>query len=559
MKNSIYTIAAILVLIVTNIGCQKNNSNPSSTTTDIGSALESLATETINVDSITSNYSDELIQQMTRASSITNPGNSVNLSAAKSYTSQNTSYLDERNWGRDFTFTLPSSIQVTSGQSGNNWVQLQFKPKNSASMICVYRGSGAFNSTSPGCSVSNGNAYQFDYCIQEDIYLSLSCNENIDNCRSHPNVANLSGLSTVAASEVSLNLVSGDSCAETSVVAQLTNIQQTNPSLSCGDVITDSSQLTGSTLDCRNHSGPGLVIATSNKTVDGSGFKILTGPNVSAGILATGEGLKVRAFEVQGDSAAKDRTVGILMFDSKNGEVLTNIVSYLSIGIDYYGKIQNLSQIRLKNNIVAQIKNFGIRLHVEDGITLNDPEIQENIITEIDQFALRVKTSRFTLRGSHNNQLSNVRQYAYLSHGDLQVDGLDIRGMNLTAQAVFVAEANSLMVQNSNLSTVRNDFGVGLHVYNTQQVYINNVTSSSGDVGIKLAVDRSGINMNVSMQNTNINGQRTAGVMAQTNGEGRFSQLLIQNSNLSDNPAGYSIWQVPGYAGTQPSVQNTRL
>lgn len=558
-QKSLGFISAMTVSALISIGCQRNNSSPSPEAMTSDAHTNSLASDTINLESETANYSDELIQDMSRTSTITNPGSAVTLTGTQDYSGNNTSYLDERNWGRDFRFTLPGSVQVTAGQPGNNWIKFTMKEKNAPSIVCVYRGNGIASSTTNGCSVSNGNSYQLDYCISEEIFQSQQCNVDIDNCVSHPNKESISALDTVAATEVSLNLVSGDTCSSTSVSMNLNNIQQTNASLSCGDVITDDSQLVGSTLDCRSHRGPGLIIATTNKTVDGEGFKILTGSQVSTGILATGEGLKIRAFEVEGDTNNRDRTIGILMFDSKNGEIRENITTALSMGIDYYGKIQNLSQIRIRQNIISSIKNFGVRLHVEDGITLNDPEINDNIFGSIDQFALRVKTSRYTLRGSNNNQLSNVRQYAYLSHGDLQVDGLDIRGMNLTAQALFVAEANSISVQNSNLTTVRSDYGVGLHIYNTKQVYVNNVTSSSGDVAVKLMVDRADVNTSLSVQNANLNGQRTAGIMVQTNGSGQFSQIQVQNSNLTNNPAGYAIWAVRGLSGAQPSVQNTQM
>ncbi len=122
-------------------------------------------------------------------------------------------------------FQLPTQVFLTQGQSGNHWISVFLFSENEEDRICIYKGNGSRNKTSP-CE-NNGDRYIFSYCTYVEDYDEQGCNQNPFRSDCKEDLAlNIDDRISALGLEVSVN--NGDSCATTEVEFTLRDLEYEN-------------------------------------------------------------------------------------------------------------------------------------------------------------------------------------------------------------------------------------------------------------------------------------------------------------------------------------------
>ncbi len=440
-------------------------------------------------------------------------------------------------------FEIPANLPVTSGKPGNHYIYFEYKDIGGEDIRCVYKGNGPTAHFFPACNSANGTKYNFQYCAETDEFNNESCGNNPFKSQCLNLDIGVSSGDTVAASEVSLSVNNGDKCETTEVQYSLGYSPLTAPpsGLNCGDIIEGDITLT-SDLDCTSHAGFALAMIGDDNTFNGNGFKIII-PNGKIGILVQGEDTVVEDTIIEAGAS----TIGIMGYDTKDIEIINNQITNAAIGINIHSDANDLGEVKVLDNSITNSDLYGLYINKSGSEKINKAKIEDNDFSNSGSYAMHLNIKDLEIKGSDNNIINGSENGIYFSGGKLKLKDWDLSSQNIQGTTFMGFQAKEMKVEDVILfgnGGNANQSELGIHNCEVENTYLKDVVFSNMDVGVKVATNNS-VEVDLKIKDSEITNMTFAGIMTQSFDGTDFGKLEVKDNDLTSNPVGRGLYEVP--------------
>ncbi len=279
--------------------------------------------------------------------------------------------------------------------------------------------------------------------------------------------------------------------------------------LSCGETITESTTLTED-LDCTGHTGFALIMKGSDSTLNGNGFKIIA-PNALVGVYAEGINAKVTHLEVEGGS----NTIAFQAYNAKSFDLDNIKADNQRIGIDFtYDNSVPQNEcggLIVKNSSIKASSDLGIKMSARTcpGVF----NVENTSFQDSQNFAMNINIENFDYQQNRGNSFRNAQNGFLITATNVVVKNVDFSAEEIVNETMLVYNPDTVIIEDSNFSGT-NSQGIGLHICDAKDVFIERVVSNGHDVGIKVATDTKQTNLNFNLNTLESNG--SAGLLLAT-------------------------------------------
>lgn len=296
----------------------------------------------------------------------------------------------------------------------------------------------------------------------------------------------------------------------------------------CGSLIKSNLTLTED-LICENETQSVLTVVKKGVIVNGNGFRIIA-PKAHTKIRVLADNVLIHNINLIGE----DSGIGIEIYNVKNAAISKSTLSHHNIGIDEYSDNLDCGELAVVSNDISYSKTFAIRLTAAH--CQLSPFLEFNNLTHSGDYALSINMKKVFLTSFSKNNLSYSRNGIYLSGRKVNVQGFQLDSSHIGEKAIFIEGAKKVIARNLNVSGDYNQ-GEGLHIYNSEKIFIENVKANHHEVGIKIAGEDKPIKK-LEMVNVVANDNQLYGLYLTSYGPSWLKKMYLYDSNFTKNYRG---------------------
>jgi hypothetical protein len=301
--------------------------------------------------------------------------------------------------------------------------------------------------------------------------------------------------------------------------------------IKCGDTLVQSAKIAND-LQCPTETESALKIVGDNIVIDGQGHSI-SAPIARNGISVHGSNVQITSIQVHGVKNGN----GLFAYDCPGIRLSENDFSKNEIGIMMYAEFTQMIGIQITGNTASSNSQFGIRATSGGGGAIVQPHIAGNDLEKSGDYALYVQATSYEVTAEELNLMTLSNNGIFLSGGDFSLHDFSLSDQNIQNVQIFVENAQSVTVNNVNLSTSlthqAGDKSIGLDIYRAQSFHIQNLTSLSNDVGIKLETEKN-TSPNGKIVCSSFGGNFVAGVMLSSYDNTPYGTIIFDSNAFQE-------------------------
>lgn len=299
--------------------------------------------------------------------------------------------------------------------------------------------------------------------------------------------------------------------------------------LYCGEWIDGEVSLTED-LDCTGHAGYALVAKNTTATINGNGFSIIV-PDAIAGIYAEGSSLSLNNVAIVGSES----NIGIQAYNNYFLETNNVIANDFKLGIDSvfdsYGDVGLCQGLNLQNSSFEGSVEFGVRVTAPNCL---GNVIFEGVSLENSQnYGATVNVDKFILDGLNGSSVHNSYGGFLVYAREVELRNIDFSAQDVENETMLIIGSQKVTVQNSDFSGPEGSGGIGMHICEVDEVYIDNIVSNGHDVGVKISTGSK--QTTVTLNNSEFVENATAGLLLSELAGVPFANVYADANSIGGN------------------------